>query len=635
MNGEQKYNVVFTGRFALHLDRAVVMQNLAHLYKTDVDSVAQHFSDADIIIKNNLGKAVASQYVTALNNAGALCEAVAVTGAKPPDAKPPTFLEYRLGISELRCSPLPINRITQDQAGININRVDKQEVLFQDIILLSVYEHPDFTDSKMLLFLSGFKQPFVCDCFKIAYSEFFDVKGSTMQDSVRRFAQYLLSNNKLLLFDKNTYEFVQGGKLPVFNGDVVQLTTALSVALTQIDIGGPAFKTVPEQASKISLQKRPEPATEAVPEQCIAIETQTEQNQQPSTACPKCGQSRTLNQLECSHCGIVFAKWQQNKEREQQTNQNKDVPVESDYEWALDDINLWTQQGLKLFTYLLIGGFVLPLFKHSILFGSSVLVWPWNIMGFGMEAQEAAAMATVSLPEHMLAWGLLPLCVAIGLLSGRQFMSLPSLTATMFLAGIASLTLMLAVFYEEAEILGLMFTPPTVGAGIMILLAVVSGALVAGANHLRKRFPDAMPIRVLSAIGGGIIVALMGLQLFASSGGWAAWSMMMLYLLMICYGMLGLFSAFHPEPEDALLQRISLAARVILCWVPVACLIAQNWLTDSYTDFVVGGGGGFMNIFISVAKCFLLYYGLSFLMAIGFAAYLEQSMLKKQELYNL
>jgi hypothetical protein len=211
-------------------------------------------------------------------------------------------------------------------------------------------------------------------------------------------------------------------------------------------------------------------------------------------------------------------------------------------------------------------------------------------------------------------------------------MSLRSLTATLFLLGIISLTLMLAVFHEEAEVLGLMFTPPTLGAGIMILLAVVAGASVAVANRLRKRFPEIMPIRVLSGIGGGMIVALMALQLFASSGGWAGWSMMLLYVLMLGYGLLGLLSAFRPEPEDALLQRISFVARVVLWWAPVACLIAQNWLTDPYVDIVISSGGGFINIFVSLAKCFLLYYGFAFLMALGFAAYLEQSIIKSQAL---
>jgi hypothetical protein len=253
-------------------------------------------------------------------------------------------------------------------------------------------------------------------------------------------------------------------------------------------------------------------------------------------------------------------------------------------------------------------------------------------MGFGLEAEKAAAMATASIPDHLLAWGLLPLAVAISLLGARRFMSLRSLAAAMFLTGIVSLTLMLVVFYEEAEILGLMFTPPTAGAGVMILLAVVAGTLVAGANHLRKRFSDALPVRVLSGIGGGMLVVLMALQLFASSGGWAAWSMMLLYVLMMGCGILGLLSAFRPDPEDALLQRIGVVARVALWWAPAACLIAQNWLADPYTDFVTGGGGGFINVFVSVVKCFLLYYGFSLLMAMGFTAYLEQSMLKKPAL---
>lgn len=233
MTDDQKYHVVFTGRFAPDIDRAAVMQNLANLYKTDAQSIAQHFSAADKILKSNLSQAVANQYVGALNTAGALCLAVAIPASESPTAQPPAFLECQLGVGDIRCSPLPINRITQAQGGININRVDKKDIPFQDIMLLSVHENIESADCKMLLFLKGFKQPFECDCYKITYSDFFDAKGSTMLASIRHFANYLLSNNPHLLLDKNTYEFVQGGKLPEFNGDVVRLTTALSTALEQ------------------------------------------------------------------------------------------------------------------------------------------------------------------------------------------------------------------------------------------------------------------------------------------------------------------------------------------------------------------------------------------------------------------
>lgn len=231
MIDEQKYHVVFTGRFAPDIDCAAVMQNLAALYKTDVESIAQRFSVADKILKTDLSQAVANQYARTLSSTGALCLAIATPTSKPPTTQPAAFLEYLLGVGDIRCSPLPINRITRAQGGININRVDKKDISFQHIILLSVYENTESADCKMLLFLKGFKQPFECDYYKTTYSDFFDAKGNTMQNSVRHFANYLLSNNPHLLFDKNTYEFVQGGKLPEFNGDVVRLTTALNAAL--------------------------------------------------------------------------------------------------------------------------------------------------------------------------------------------------------------------------------------------------------------------------------------------------------------------------------------------------------------------------------------------------------------------
>jgi len=310
--------------------------------------------------------------------------------------------------------------------------------------------------------------------------------------------------------------------------------------------------------------------------------------------------------------------------------QSESAPAAEGYADIREEIYSWTQQGAKISAWLLLGGFSLPLLKHSVIFNSSALVWPWNILGFGVDAQGAAAMATFSIPGHLAAWGLLPAIVATVILAVRRAVSLRGLAAAMFLAGTVSLALMLVVLYKEAEILGLMFTPPTAGAGIMILLVAVGGAFVAGANHLRKRSCEAKPARALSGIGGGLIILLAALQLFASSGGWAAWSMKVLYLLLIGYGILGLLSASRPEPEDALLQRNSFVARAVLWWAPVACFVAQNWQTDPFTGFVTGGGGGAVNILISVAKCFLIYYSFAFLMALGLTAYLEQALLKNK-----
>lgn len=645
MSTEQLYNVVFTGNFVKGKAKEQVITNLAQLFKTDEIKIAQRFA-SKTVIKKNLPFSSAEQYTKTLIKAGAMCNTVPseTQAIKPPvnrdTVSDNSILKYQLSASDIAFSPLPANRISTCPGGINLNRVDMQGVAFQDIALLSVFYRQSISDGQLLLFLNGYKKPFICDSFKINFTEFDGVKGENMQASIRNFIKLVQQHNPSLLLDDGTANFVQGKAQTEYSGDINQLTTALATALQQRGIDtanttkqAPPTVSPPPPTSTIT---KPNEIKQNTPDK-TAKPVQAEQQSRPAPlmACPKCGSDKTPTQLQCTNCGIIFAKWQQRLEREQSakspTTANKQLSSpESEFQWRIEEISIWQQQGAKSIAIMLLIGFTLPLLKYSIMFGGSEIVWPWQIMGLGIDMQKAAAMATLSSADHMLLWGMLPFISGLTMLLCRKFLALQGLSMTMFAFGTLLLALLLIVFYQEAEILGLMFTPPTFEAGIMVSLVVIAGTAIASSNHIRKLYNDSKLLRWLSGIGGFLLAGAMILQLLIAEGGWSGWSMIILYLIMIAYGIFAIINAFQSIPENTALQRISFLARAALYWAPVACLIAQNWLNDPFVGYVIGGGGGFINIVFSVTKTFLIYYGAALMMAIGFTSYLEQFFIKKQ-----
>lgn len=298
----------------------------------------------------------------------------------------------------------------------------------------------------------------------------------------------------------------------------------------------------------------------------------------------------------------------------------------------LENLDKWTKNGALLFSTMLFAGFLAPLLKSSMLLGSSAVVWPWQIIGLGAgETITVLAMATVSDGESMFLWGILPLISGCIIFVSAKRLKLTGRIFGMIVTGGAMLILLMVVFVKEAEILGLIFVPPTAAGGWAMIAIIVSGVSIATANHLGKIYKNFQIIRILSGIGGFFLALGMSIQLFAASGAWKGWSMILLYLGMIFFGVSGVMAALKGDFDESKTSFMSFALRAILLWAPFACLFAQKWSSDEYSAYVISAGGGLPHIFSSVLKCFLIYYSSAFLMAMGLCASIELILINEEE----
>ena len=579
MSDKKKFRVIFTGGFTEGMNKKQVIDDLARLFKTDPVTIVKLFSEENTVIKKQLDPKAAQSYLKAIQRTGAICRIEEEASPNPqPDAPAPGDTEKtgpraiacQIGKSELIYTPVPANRITACPDGIHFNRMDAGCTAFSQLALVSVFLAPPDNQLKILFFIHGRKRPIIGDGPKIAYADFPDVRADSMVGSSRNLIHYLYRVNNALCVDAGTQAFINGAPPQKLTMDPDILATALGKEIGKL----PPPKT-PEKAPGIQGTPSPPPISPVKPvSEKIAPVPAPKPVVTPSPAPTLSTEQKHVQTLDNRVRKMAF-----------------------------------------LSGVMLIAGFLMPLLKSSVLFNTTAVVWPWQIMGMGMENMTTnAAMATLSSGKHMLVWGLLPLIAGgISLFLSRRA-SLPHLSMAMVAIGAAMLILLMTVLIDEAEILGLMFVPPTTAAGVMMLIMIVSGMCIAIANYLQKRFDTMAMLKWFTLVGGFFLVVGMGLQLLIAEGGWKGWSMILLYMGMILYGAVALTGAIRGHSNAS---QLSTLLRVILWWAPVACLIAQRWSSNDFVGYVIGGGGGLPHIFSSVVKCFLIYYGSAFLMAAG------------------
>lgn len=71
---ESRYNIVFHGELVGGADPAVVKQNLAKVFKMDLERVEKLFSGKAVVLKKDADKATAMKFRAVLKKAGAQCE---------------------------------------------------------------------------------------------------------------------------------------------------------------------------------------------------------------------------------------------------------------------------------------------------------------------------------------------------------------------------------------------------------------------------------------------------------------------------------------------------------------------------------------------------------------------------------
>lgn len=283
----------------------------------------------------------------------------------------------------------------------------------------------------------------------------------------------------------------------------------------------------------------------------------------------------------------------------------------------------WTLHVEHLAGLALVAGCLLPLSKSSLLFGSSDLVWPWQLAGKARSVAMHAALATPAGGDNLILWVVLPLFAGLGSLAIARSPSRRTRGLASLACGAGMLGIFLLVLIPENAVLGLVFVPPTRAAGALMFTGIVAGAFLAAANHGTKTAANAGAPRVLVAAAAAFLIALSGGFLLGAGGVWAAWPLRLLYVLVLAYAGLAVGQLGRANDPVRLAAWSSFLVRAILVWSSVAVVLAQRIGGDDFVIFVVEAAGGPGQTVLAVLKGFLIFAGGGLLLAAGFAAVLE------------
>jgi hypothetical protein len=279
----------------------------------------------------------------------------------------------------------------------------------------------------------------------------------------------------------------------------------------------------------------------------------------------------------------------------------------------------WSMHYGRIAGALLLLGGLLPLLKRSVVFDTSLLVWPWQLAGFDQSPELLAAIATYAAGEHMAAWVAAPLVTGLIALAAPQLPSARSCGMTMALTGGAALALLLLFFFREDAVLGLAFTPPSFGAGLLMLVGLLGCTILSAENHAAKIALEPSVPRWLVGTCAAVVSVIAILFMAAAEGVWAAWPMVLLYLLVLAYGAMSLWRLVRRQPSESAAPRASALARFILLWSLAAVVTAQSSSSEGFVIFVVQAGGNAVHSAVGALKGFLIFFGSALLLATGLA----------------
>ena len=257
------YNIIFRGEIAEGQDIDEVKKNMAALFKVSDEKTEQLFSKRAVNIKKSVDHATTLKYKEAIEKAGALCSIVPFSGEtdqktlqeadkQQKNAHNPDVVKYEptetspLSIPhasnvitpertfrDLRFSPIEIPSISRAGDGLNINRIDVQNVSFDTIVLASVFaeEVPPAIEYRLVLFLKNSRRPFISNIDKIRYQDFPDVKHEASLGSLRNFILFLCNKNPDIITDKHTHEFLNGNEQNLLKVEPLDFITSLGKAL--------------------------------------------------------------------------------------------------------------------------------------------------------------------------------------------------------------------------------------------------------------------------------------------------------------------------------------------------------------------------------------------------------------------
>ena len=121
---DQKCNLIFTGEIAEDKTLEEVHNNLAELFKNDIEAIQKRFGSQRSIIKKNADKALCETMLSALTNAGAICQ------IEPVEAPPLTATQPQTAQRETPANPYaaPQADLRTPPSGMTTGFTDPQKV---------------------------------------------------------------------------------------------------------------------------------------------------------------------------------------------------------------------------------------------------------------------------------------------------------------------------------------------------------------------------------------------------------------------------------------------------------------------------------------------------------------------------
>ncbi len=585
---QKRYKVVFSGRFVEGKDPVKALEIISSMFRVAPERVRAAFAKgpgAVIVSTDDMDQA--QRYVVGMKKAGAICKVSTQHGERLSPARTPSkghgsvertvkaagspsgalVLEILPGPTDITLTTLVCARLTGAQDVLDLNRQDRGRVEFSDVSLVSVYNSLDGSeDYRILFFVRGNKRPFGAECASIAFSDFPGVKGKNLMASLRNFLTFLYARHPEIIFDRATYDFVAGGPMPLFTKDEIVLATAL-------------YRAMPED---MRTSAGSESYGAARPEEAVVPEGADSTKDSPiKGVCPKCGAPRKKAKPACPRCGLVFVNWYQDKEK-RRGSLAKAGPGEGPSSWSR---RYATRAALAILL-----GFLLPMPKASLLFGAgSVIIWPWQMLGIGIKATHTTAMATPQSAGAPVVWSLVLVISAVAAIAIGRIRRPAVRNPAWLVTGPLTLALVLIVFQGDGFILGSIFWPPSMGAGVLWTLGLLASAVMASINRIRKLHDVSGRLRLLQGVSGGLLLILSALMLIMRPGAWGAWPIVIAELLIILFAAVGVYCALRPVPS--LEGFLSLLAKIALIALPAAGTIAQVYVSHDPSNIIIAPGG--------------------------------------------
>jgi hypothetical protein len=573
---DELYRVVFTGRLVEGVSGKQALENLSQLFKKTPDQIRKVFSKPGTVVRSNLPLLTAEKMLAGLTRSGALCRlqpmsAEAVAAPEPDNSHPvmltgsaPQVFALQAVQADLTLDPISCGRITSHPAGLETSRLDRSFIAFTDILAATVYTLTEGSnDLNLVLFTAGHKRPLLIEGMHIAFGEFPDVPGQNLPTSLRNFLNFIVAQNPDICADEKTAAYMGGGAALVWSDEPLLLSTQVNASLVQAEIelgrkplNAPAPGTVVEP--KPSARPAPQPVREEI---------------QPESPAPV-----------------------------------REIDLRAEIEGWVDR---WP---LPLAIALMIG-FLLPLLKKSLLFDSIHLIWFWNLLGFGLDGSQIAAMATYSSGQWNEVYLLLPLISAFLLFITLFAIPKRWRGLVMFVAGSVPLSLAFTLFWSGGEIYCLIFLPVTAAGGGLMLALLIAALLVATVNHLSKHSIVHLHLRLLQALGSLVLLLLTILAFIAPD--WNNFALYLLYTVWLVIALLSIKGVIKGANDETSQVLISLLFRIALLLTPIAVIVAQSAYDNPFVTFVVESGGGVVPLVVSCLKAFLIYYSMAIAFGVG------------------